>query len=85
MPWGDLGSLGVHYFRNDSVFDWLSGQRLKQKSALVQIMIPPFFTTSPVILVADPREVKDILVKKCHKIGRALLNTTGLKCLFRTQ
>jgi hypothetical protein len=72
-PWGDLGSFGVHYLRNKPIFDWFSGKRLKEKSALVQIMIPAFFATSLVIVVADPREVKDIVVKKCHKIGRALL------------
>lgn len=72
MPLGDLGCLGVHYLRNNSVFDWLSGQCLKQKSVLVQIMIPSLSTTSPVILIADLREVRDIVVKKCHKIGRAL-------------
>ncbi|KAI0123045.1 cytochrome P450 [Xylariales sp. AK1849] len=71
LPWGDLASLGIHNLRTSEVFDWLSLQCLHHRSAVVQVFMPPFSLTSPVVLVADLQEIEDIVTKRTREIDRA--------------
>ncbi|KUJ06423.1 cytochrome P450, partial [Mollisia scopiformis] len=73
MPCGDLLSLGAHSIRAGSTFDWLSSQCIKHRSSIVQIMVPSFSTRTPVLLISDLRQIKDIIVKRVHEIDRATL------------
>lgn len=73
LPLGDLITLGIHYLLSSSSFSWFAQQCLSHNSPIVQILVPSFSTTTPVILVADLYEVKDILLKRVHEIDRATL------------
>src|SRR4051794_10017519 len=77
LPFGDLVTLGVHFLTRGSVFDWLSNQCLNHKSPVVQIMVPSFSMTTPVLLVADLHEVKDLIVKRVNDIDRATMMRYG--------
>ncbi|KAH8663992.1 cytochrome P450 [Xylariales sp. PMI_506] len=72
-PWGDLAAIGVHNLRSGEVFDWLSLQCLRHRSAVVQVLVPSFSLTSPVVLVADLPEIEDIATRRLREIDRASL------------
>jgi cytochrome P450 len=70
MPWGDLGSLAVHFIRTGQVFDWLCWQCVRQRSAVVQLFLPSFSTTSPIVIVGDVREIQDIVTRRGREFDR---------------
>lgn len=71
MPWGDLITLGIHNWLTGGVFDWLSLQCLKHKSPLVQLFLPSFSTTHTTLVLADLREIEDIVTRRVGEIDRA--------------
>lgn len=71
MPWGDLIKLGIHNWTTGGVFDWFSLQCLNHKSPVVQIFIPSFSTTRPTLVLADLREIEDVVTKRIGEIDRA--------------
>lgn len=72
-PWGDLASLGVAYFTKGEVFRWFSSQSHTHRSGIFQVFLPSFSTTSPVVVVTDQREVKDIVTRRLGVIDRSHL------------
>lgn len=71
MPWGDLITLGIHNWLTGGVFDWLSLQCLKHKSPLIQLFIPSFSTMHTTLVLADLREIEDIVTRRVGEIDRA--------------
>lgn len=71
MPWGDLITLGIYNWTTGEVFSWFSIQCLKHKSPVVQLFVPSFSTTHPTIVLADLREIADIVTKRIGEIDRA--------------
>jgi cytochrome P450 len=72
-PWGELLILGIHNFCTGEVFSWLYLQCIFHKSPIVQLFIPSFSNTQPVVVIADLREIEDIVTKRVHEIDRAPL------------
>lgn len=72
-PWGDLASLGVSYFAKGQVFRWFSNQSQTHRSGIFQLFLPSFSTTSPVVVVTDQKEVKDIVTRRLGVIDRSSL------------
>lgn len=70
-PWGDLANLGVSYFLRGEVFAWFSSQSRAHRSGIFQLFLPSFSTTSPVVVVTDQQEVKDIATRKVGAIDRS--------------
>ncbi|KAF2115954.1 cytochrome P450, partial [Lophiotrema nucula] len=73
MPWGELVTLGLYNFSTGEVFSWLSLQCLKYQSPVIQLFIPSFSNTHPVVIISDLREVEDIVTKRGNEIDRAPL------------
>lgn len=71
MPWGDLITLGIYNWKTGEVFSWFSLQCLKHKSPLIQLFVPSFSTTHPTLVLADLREIEDIVTKRMSEIDRA--------------
>jgi cytochrome P450 len=71
MPWGELMDLAFFWLPSGEVFDWFSLQCLKHESPLVQLFFPPFSTTHPTLVLADLREIEDIVTKRQGEIDRA--------------
>jgi hypothetical protein len=76
LPWGDMVSLGIHYFRTGEVFRWLSLQNLHHKSPLVQLFLPSFSTICPTLVLADLPEIDDIVKRRTGELDRADLMHT---------
>jgi cytochrome P450 len=72
-PWGELLVLGIYNFCTGEVFSWLYLQCVLHKSPIVQLFIPSFSNTRPVVVIADLREIEDIVTKRVHEIDRAPL------------
>lgn len=72
-PWGDLASLGLSYFAKGEVFRWFSSQSQSHQSGIFQLFLPSFSTTSPVVVVTDQQEVKDIVTRRLGIIDRSSL------------
>lgn len=72
-PWGDLANLGVSYFLRGEVFGWFSSQGRSHRSGIFQLFLPSFSTTSPVVVVTDQEEVKDIVTRRLGAIDRSSL------------
>lgn len=72
-PWGDLASLGFSYFTKGEVFCWFSSQSKAHRSGILQVFLPSFSTTSPVVVVTDQQEVKDIVTRRIGVIDRSHL------------
>lgn len=70
-PWGDLANLGVSYFLRGEVFGWFSSQGRSYRSGIFQVFLPSFSTTSPVVVVTDQQEVKDIVTRRLGAIDRS--------------
>ncbi|KAF1844867.1 cytochrome P450 [Cucurbitaria berberidis CBS 394.84] len=71
MPWGDLITLGIHNWLTGGVFDWFSLQCLKHRSPLIQVFIPSFSTTHPTVVLAELREIEDIVTRRAVEVDRA--------------
>ncbi|CAO2648290.1 Nn.00g075570.m01.CDS01 [Neocucurbitaria sp. VM-36] len=71
MPWGDLITLGIHNWTTGGVFDWFSLQCLKHRAPLIQLFVPSFSTTHPTLVLADLREIEDIVTRRIGEIDRA--------------
>lgn len=71
FPWGDLASLGVSYFARGEVFRWFSSQSHTHRSGIFQVFLPSFSTTSPVVVITDQKEVKDIVTRQIGVIDRS--------------
>lgn len=73
MPWGDLLSLGVSFFAHGEVFAWFNAQSHRHRSPIFQAFIPSFSTSSPVLVVTDPLEVREIVTRRLGSIDRSRL------------
>ncbi|KAJ0116219.1 hypothetical protein J7T55_005165 [Diaporthe amygdali] len=73
MPWGDLLSLGISFFSRGEVFRWFNTRSHHHRSHIFQAFIPSFSTSSPVLVVTDPAEVKDIVTRQLSSIDRSRL------------
>lgn len=71
MPWGDLITLGIHNWTTGGVFDWFSLQCLKHRSPLIQLFVPSFSTTHPTLVLADLREIEDVVTRRVGEVDRA--------------
>lgn len=76
MPWGDLITLGIYNWTTGEVFSWFSLQCLKHKSPIIQLFIPSFSTYYPTLVLADLREIADMVTKRTGEIDRADLMHT---------
>lgn len=66
-----MGTLGIYIWCTGEVFRWLSLQCLNHKSPLVQLFVPSWSTTHPILLLADLREIEDITTRRTGEIDRA--------------
>lgn len=73
FPFGCVITLGWHFYTTGEVFDWLSVQTLQQKSPIIQLFIPNFSFTKPVLVLADLHEIEDIVTRRMHEIDRSHL------------
>ncbi|ORY09598.1 cytochrome P450, partial [Clohesyomyces aquaticus] len=73
MPWGELVALGIYNLRTGEVFSWLSLQCRKRQSPIIQLFIPSFSYHRPTVVVADLREIEDIVTKRLDEIDRSPL------------
>lgn len=82
VPWGDLAGLGISYFAKGEVFRWFSSQSQAHRSGIFQLFLPSFSMTSPVVVVTDQNEVKDIVTRRVGAIDRSHLMRLwfGLLC-----
>ncbi|KAL6702872.1 hypothetical protein ACN47E_000834 [Coniothyrium glycines] len=71
MPWGDMGTLGIYIWITGEVFRWFSLQCLHHRSPLVQLFVPSWSTTHPTLLLADLREIEDVVTRRMGEIDRA--------------
>ncbi|KAH4290899.1 hypothetical protein HBI81_017870 [Parastagonospora nodorum] len=76
LPWGDLITLGLHYFRTGEVFRWLSLQSLHHESSLIQLFLPSFSTVRPTLVLAELNAIEDIVTRRIGEIDRADLMHT---------
>lgn len=73
LPWGDLVSLGISFFARGEVFAWFNAQSHHHRSPLFQAFIPSFSVSSPVLVVTDPVEVREIVTRRLSSIDRSRL------------
>lgn len=73
LPWGDLLSLGVSFFAYGEVFAWFNAQSHRHRSPIFQAFIPSFSTSSPVLVVTDPLEVREIVTRRLGSNDRSRL------------
>lgn len=73
FPFGCVITLGWHFYTTGEVFDWLSLQTLHLKSPMIQLFIPNFSFTKPVLVLADLHEIEDIVTRRMHEIDRSHL------------
>jgi cytochrome P450 len=73
MPWGDLLNLGISFFARGEVFAWFNSQSHHHRSPIYQAFIPSFSTSFPVVVVTDPREVREIVTRRLGSIDRSKL------------
>jgi len=76
LPWGDLITLGLYFFRTGEVFQWLSLPNLHHKSSLVQLFLPSFSTVRPTLILAELNAIEDIVARRIGEIDRADLMHT---------
>ena len=69
--WGDVPSMISHVKRTGGEFwSWHSDQTVKLQSPLVQVFISRF-DNRPALLLTDPREAQDILLRRTEEFDRA--------------
>lgn len=73
LPWGDLLSLGVSFFARGEVFRWFNARAHHHRSPIFQAFIPSFSMSSPVLVVTDPTEVREIVTRRLNSIDRSRL------------
>ena len=73
LPWGDLLSLGVSFFARGEVFLWFNARSHHHRSPIFQVFIPSFSMSSPVLVVTDPTEVREIVTRRLSSIDRSRL------------
>lgn len=73
LPWGDLLSLGISFFVRGEVFAWFNAQSHQHRSPLFQTFLPSFSMSSPVLVVTDPVEVREIVTRRLSSIDRSRL------------
>lgn len=73
LPWGDLLSLGISFFVRGEVFAWFNAQSHQHRSPLFQTFLPSFSMSSPVLVVTDPMEVREIVTRRLSSIDRSRL------------
>jgi cytochrome P450 len=71
FPWGDMGTLGIYIWITGEVFRWFSLQCLNKRSPLVQLFVPSWSMTHPTLLLADLREIEDVVTRRMGEIDRA--------------
>lgn len=76
LRWGDLITLGLHFFRTGEVFRWLSLQNLHHESSLIQLFLPSFSTVRPTLVLAELNAIEDIVARRIGEIDRAALMHT---------
>lgn len=73
MPWGDLANLGISFFARGEVFAWFNAQSHRHRSPIYQAFIPSFSMSSPVVVITDPKEVREIVTRRLSSINRSRL------------
>ncbi|KAG8629057.1 hypothetical protein KVT40_002922 [Elsinoe batatas] len=68
-PFGHAGEMMAWSKANETVFDWMAAQGKRLNSPIYQLFIQPF--SRPTIVVTDPREIQDILVRRHREFDRA--------------
>lgn len=82
-PGGHLLHLGIHNWRTGGgVFDWFSHQCLALNSPIIQLFLPVYSISRPVVLIADIREIEDISLRRNSTIDRASLLQDFFGLLF---
>ena len=82
IAWGDLLSLALHNFRTHEVFDWLDKQCIKHTSPIVQVFLPNYSITRPVVIVTDQQEIEDITIRRSAIFDRTPLMHAWFDVLF---
>jgi cytochrome P450 len=82
LAWGDLFSLALHNFRTHEVFDWLDKQCIKHTSPIVQVFLPNYSITRPIVIVTDQQEIEDIVIRRSAIFDRTPLMHAWFDVLF---
>lgn len=66
---GDAPAMLEHKKKYSTVFDWMTAQTVALNSPVIQIFLKPFF--QPVVVITDPRESQDILLRRAKDFDRS--------------
>ncbi|KAL1836436.1 hypothetical protein VTJ49DRAFT_5157 [Mycothermus thermophilus] len=75
--WGDLPSLIAHYRETGELTSFAFEQCRKLGSPVVQLFLWPL-ARRPVVVLDDPRETEDVLLRRTEEFGRSPASASGL-------
>ncbi|KAK3396961.1 cytochrome P450 [Sordaria brevicollis] len=82
-PLGDIPEMIRFVFKEKQVFSWMGSLTERHKSPIVQIFVKPF--QKPWVVVSDPFETQDILLRRGKEIDRSLIISEMLGGLLPEQ